>query len=211
MESILGNALGTFDRHSGWIVWNLFLAFIPLVLSFWLFRRRTKTRSFGWWALFIVFVAFLPNAPYLLTDVIHLINAIRSGYSVWVVTLYFIPLHLFAILSGFEAYVISLINLEHYLKRQGASQFITWADLITHALCAVGVYLGRFIRFNSWDLVTEPRNILLTTFDQLTSRTPFLVMVITFVVLTILYWVFKQITIGLVLRIREARSGVDTL
>ena len=209
MESILGNALSAFNRHSGWIIWNLFLAFIPLALSFWLFRQRTNSRSFLWWIGLIVFIAFLPNAPYLLTDIIHLIKAIRSGYSVWIITLIFIPLHLFAILSGFEAYVVSLINQGHYLKRQGAEKFIVWAELITHALCAIGVYLGRFRRFNSWDFVSDPGNVLLTTANDLTAKRPLLVIVITFVVITVLYWLIKQVTLGLLLRIRYAYLGSD--
>lgn len=211
MESILGNALGAFDRHSGWIIWNLFLAFIPLALSFWLFRRRTNARSWLWWIAFLVFVAFLPNAPYLLTDIIHLIRAVQDGYSVWLITLIFIPLHVFAILSGFEAYVLSLLNLEHYLKRQGAGKFVIWADLLTHALCAIGIYLGRFLRFNSWDLVTDPKNLLRTALDELTAKVPILVVIVTFIILTVLYWVFKQITLGLLLRLRQTHPEVDQM
>lgn len=204
MEYLLAGALGAFNQHSGWIVWNLFLAFIPLVLSFWLFRRRTNARPWVWWVIFVVYIAFLPNAPYLLTDIIHLIRAIRFGYSIWVITLFFLPLHLFAILAGFEAYVIAVINQSHYLKRQGAARWVTGSELLTHLLCAVGVYLGRFIRFNSWDLVTDPGNILLETLNALTQKRPLAVIVISFVVLTVCYWVMKQITLGLLLRLRES-------
>lgn len=209
MESILGDALQSFDRHSGWIVWNLFLAFIPLALSFWLYRRRSDRRSPFWWLGFVVFIAFLPNAPYLLTDIIHLIRVVRYGYSAWIITLIFIPLHLFAILSGFESYVISLINQRHYLRRQGAQHYVFASELLTHGLCAIGVYLGRFRRFNSWDFVTDPGNILLSTLDDLTTKRPLFVIVIIFVVISILYWIFKEITLGLVLRFRYAHLDKD--
>ncbi|WP_088239871.1 DUF1361 domain-containing protein [Calothrix rhizosoleniae] len=211
MESVLGNALRVFERHSGWIIWNLFLAFIPLALSFWLFRRRTNSRSLLWWLALIVFIAFLPNAPYLLTDIIHLIRATRMGYSVWIIALIFIPLHLFAILSGFEAYVISIINQGHYLQRQGKRQFVLPAELMIHLLSAIGVYLGRFRRFNSWDLVTEPGNVIAITFDDLTSRFPLVVIAITFVVITVVYWLVKQITLGILLRIRYVKANNDLL
>lgn len=191
--------------YSGWIAWNLFLAFIPLVLSFWLFRPRTDRRSYIWWIVFAVYFAFLPNAPYLLTDIIHLIRGIREGFSAWIITLIFIPLHLFAIIAGTEAYVISLINQGNYVKRQLSTKWVIWSELITHALCAVGIYIGRFQRFNSWDLVTDPDNVLLTTINELASKRPVLVMFITFVVLTVIYWVMKQITLGLVMRIRYLR------
>lgn len=209
MESILANAREVFDRHSGWIVWNLFLAFIPLILSFWLFRRRRISRTPFWWLLFIVFIAFLPNAPYLLTDIIHLLRAIRAGYSAWIITLIFIPLHTFAILAGLEAYVISLLNQGHYLKRVGAKQVVLAAELAAHALCAIGIYLGRFKRFNSWDLITQPGAVLLDTLNQLTSKRPLAVTIMTFVIITVTYWLAKQVTIGVILRIRQLCQGEE--
>ena len=205
MESTLFKALEEFEQHySGWIFWNLFLAFIPLALSFWLFRGQSRSRSFLWWIGLIVFIAFLPNAPYMLTDVIHLIAAIRSDYSVWEITLIFIPLHVSAILCGFEAYVISLINQGHYLKQQGAEKFVVGSELLVHALCAVGIFLGRFLRFNSWDIVTNPDVVLFHTIDYLTDKRPLLVIGITFVVLAVSYWIMKQLTLGVLLRIRYA-------
>jgi uncharacterized membrane protein len=209
MEQILSNSLEAFNRHSGWIIWNLFLAFIPLALSFVLYQRRSTVRSLLWWTGFIVFVAFLPNAPYLLTDIIHLIRATRSGYSVWVITLIFMPLHLFAILAGFQAYVISLMNQGSYLKRVGWAKFVLWSELLTHALCAIGVFMGRFRRFNSWDLVTDPGNVLLITLNDLTAKRPLAVIAVSFIGLTILYWLVKQINLGLVLRFQQIRVKQD--
>jgi len=206
MEYLLLDALGSFNQYSGWIVWNLFLAFIPLALSFGLFRRRRISRTPLWWLVLIVFIAFLPNAPYLLTDIIHLIRAVRAGYSVWIITLVFIPLHVFAILAGLEAYVISLLNQSHYLKRAGAKQFVHWAEFLAHALCAIGIYLGRFRRFNSWDLITQPRTVLIDTLDYLTSKRPLLVIIVTFLIITGAYWIAKQVTIGIGLRIRQLRQ-----
>ncbi len=210
MESILTNALGAFNEYSGWIVWNLFLAFIPLFLSFWLFLRRTKKRSLLWWIGFVAFISFLPNASYLLTDIIHLIAAIRAGYSIWITTLIFIPLHLLAIALGWEAYVVSLINQGYYLKKQGASKFIFTSELMIHALSAVGIFLGRFRRFNSWDLVTKPNILLASAIDDLTSKEPLLVIAITFIILTTLYWLTKQITLGTILRIKQFLYSIDS-
>ncbi|HEY9606874.1 MAG TPA: DUF1361 domain-containing protein [Allocoleopsis sp.] len=206
MEERFVHALTALKNHSGWIVWNLFLAFIPLALSVWLFRKQFRSRSIVWWVAFLVFIAFLPNAPYLLTDIIHLIDAIRSDYSAWVITLVILPPHLLAIVAGFEAYVLSLINLGYYLHRQGLSRFILPVELITHVLCAVGVYLGRFPRLNSWDFVTQPDAVAKVTLDNLTSKRPVLVMAITFAIITVLYWVMKQVTLGLLLRARQTRA-----
>jgi uncharacterized membrane protein len=198
--------------YSGWILWNSFLAIIPLVISIWLFRRRKISRSFVWWLALVVFIAFLPNAPYMLTDIIHLIRGIRAGVSIWVIALAFIPLHLLAILGGFEAYVISVINAGHYLRKLGATRTMVWTiEVLIHALCALGIYLGRFRRFNSWDLVTDPGNIVATTVDDLTSKQPVAVVVITFVILTVFYWVMKQVTLGLYLRYRYFQMGKEVL
>ena len=188
-----------------WMSWNLFLAFIPLALSIWLFRTQ-RGRSLVWWLGFLAFYAFLPNAPYLLTDVIHLINDIRTIPSVWIITLILIPVYLLVILAGFEAYVISLINLGHYLHRIGKSQLILWVELITHALCAVGVYWGRFLRFNSWDFITQPDDVLFKGVDEIIGKQPLVIIAITFGILTGLYWIMKRVTLGLV---RQRRKRID--
>ncbi|NBD15782.1 MAG: DUF1361 domain-containing protein [Cyanobacteria bacterium] len=209
MESILANTFDEFNKYSGWIVWNLFLAFIPLVLSLWLFLRRSNKRSLLWWLILVVYIAFLPNAPYLLTDIIHLIEAIRANYSIWITTLVFIPLHVSAILVGWEAYVISLINQGHYLKQQGWRKFIVPSELITHGLCAIGIFLGRFRRFNSWDLVTQPDILITSTINDLTDKKPLLVILITWIILIILYWLTKQISLGTLLRIKMLLYKLD--
>jgi len=207
MKALLAQAWKAWNRHSGWMVWNLFLAFIPLVLSFWLFRRNTRSRSIIWWVGLIVFILFLPNAPYLLTDIKHLIGAIRGNYSIWVITLVLIPQHLSVIFLGFQAYVLSVINLGYYLQQQGAGKFVLWAELMTHALCAIGVYLGRFQRFNSWDLVTQPDDLAMSVINDLTAKRPLLVMVVTFMVITVFYWLMKQVTLGVLLRMRQRGSN----
>ena len=210
MESILANAFTAFNKYSGWIVWNLFLAFIPLTISFGLFLRRSKKRSLLWWIGYVVFITFLPNAPYLLTDIIHLIEAIRAGYSIWITTLIFIPLHTLAILAGWEAYVISLINQSHYLKKYGARRFVFSSELITHALCAIGIFIGRFRRFNSWDLVTQPDVLFDSTINDLTTKKPLVVIAITFIILSVLYWLTKQITLGTILRVKQLLYSLDS-
>lgn len=197
--------------ESSWIAWNLFLAAIPLSLSVWLFRRSrqdgaTHARSLLWWLGFLVYMAFLPNAPYLLTDIIHSVRAARLPYSAWAIILFVIPLHFVAIVGGFQAYVIALINQGHYLVRNGAKRWVNVVELITHALCAIGIFLGRFDRLNSWDLVQDPSAIALRVLDTLTTKQPAFVIFLTFVIITVLYWVMKQVTLGLVLRYRYLRS-----
>jgi uncharacterized membrane protein len=189
--------------YSSWIVWNLILAFIPLVLSLGLFRYAKGRPGPIWWLGFLTFAAFLPNAPYLLTDIIHTVQAAQSPYSIWVIVLVFIPLHVIAIVSGFEAYVISLINLGHYLRRWGQERWIGIAELLTHLLCAIGIYVGRFDRLNSWEFLTDPQDVIHTLLTALTSQWPLLIIAISAVIICISYWVMKQVTLGIVLRLRQ--------
>src|SRR6476469_3451815 len=192
-------------RNSHWMAWNLFLALIPLALSVWLFRR-SRQPSLLWWIGLLVFVAFLPSAPYVLTDIIHLIYDIRVGFSEWVVTLVLVPQYILFILAGFGAYVLSLINLGYYLNQQRRHRFVIWAELALHALSAVGIYLGRFLRFNRWDLITRLDSVAGTVVDDLAAKRPALVMFITFLIITGLHWLLKEVILGLIFRRRYGKS-----
>jgi uncharacterized membrane protein len=194
---LIAKVVHVLQINMGWMTWNLFLAFIPLALSVWLFRNR-RGRSWVWWLGFVVFYAFLPNAPYLLTDIIHLIQDIRTIQSVWMITLVLIPLYVLVIFAGFEAYVISLINLGYYLHRIGKSQWILWVELITHGLSAVGVYWGRFLRFNSWDFVTQPDAVLTKGVEDILGKQPLVIIAVTFGILVALHWIMKRVTLGFV-------------
>jgi uncharacterized membrane protein len=193
-------------QYNGWIAWNLFLAFIPLLLSFYLFRRASLQRSPVWWIVLVVYAAFLPNAPYVLTDVVHLIAATWAIPSVWIITLFYIPLHVGAMIVGFEAYVVSLINQSAYLRRCGLKRYILPLEWATHFLCAFGIYLGRFRRLNSWDIIRAPQDVILATLNDLADKRPLIVIAVTVLILGFLYWIMKQVTIGILLRFKELRA-----
>ena len=193
-----------------WMTWNLFLAFVPLALSVWLFRRA-RSRSALWWIGALVFIAFLPNAPYVLTDIIHFVEDIRrNNYSIWIITLILIPQYLLFIVAGFEAYVLSLINLGYYLNRQRKSKWILWVELLIHGLSAIGIYLGRFLRFNSWDLITQFETVTGTGITILARKRPVTVIVITFVIITSLYWLMKQVTLALAAYQKSSKADSST-
>jgi uncharacterized membrane protein len=191
----------------GFMVWNTFLALIPWVVSLWIFRGRgSAVRRVSWWVGLAVFIAFLPNAPYVLTDIIHLVRGIRRGAEMWTVVLIWMPQYFLFMLIGFEAYVLSLINMGHYLKKQGLGRWVGPAELTLHALCAVGIYLGRFPRFNSWDLITGPKRLLLHISQELLHPEPVAIMLVTFGVIVALYWPLKQISLALALYWRLSKS-----
>ena len=169
------------------LLWLAGVMVIALGVSVWLFKQAHTRKPFLWWAGLVTFIAFLPNAPYVLTDILHLIRGTSAGtIKIWVVAFIFIPLHMTAIIVGFEAYVIALLNLNFYLQQKGLQALAGPAEMIIHVLCAFGVYLGRFIRLNSWDIVVDPSSVLATTLNTLTSKRPVAVIFFSFVLLTVL-------------------------
>ncbi len=189
----------TLSATSAWMGWNLFLALVPFVLSIWLFRIA-PSRSVLWWVGLLLFVAFLPNAPYVLTDVIHLVTDIQNNDSLAISTLVIIPKYLLFVFVGFEAYVLCLINLGTFLKHQGLGSFVPQAELILHALSAIGIYLGRIERFNSWDIVTRPHHVLSSIVESLIDRRPLAFIMVALLVIAGFYWLLKQVTLAVLLK-----------
>lgn len=144
----------------GWMGWNVFLALVPLVLARALFGHRPRRR----WVLITggaVFVAFLPNAPYVLTDVLHLPETLTHLHGSGWLAAAVVGQYLCLFAAGFSAYVLSLVRLERWLADHGMSRrAVLGVDLSLHALCAVGIVLGRVFRFNSWDLLTNPSGLM---------------------------------------------------
>ncbi len=136
-------------------------AMVPLVFSLLLFRAN-RQRTGLWWAGICVWVAFLPTAPYTLTDIIHLIAAIREQppLSVQQLVLLWIPACMLYMLVCFQAYGISLLMLDQYLFRQKLGHWILPAEIALSVLSAIGIYLGRVQRLSSWDLVLRPFEVI---------------------------------------------------
>ncbi len=140
----------------GWVMWNLALAVLPLVLALVLFSPgRVPTPR--WWVGAAAFVVLLPNAPYVLTDVIHFGDSVRKSGSDLHVALVLIPGYAAFFVAGFASYVACVVRLERWLRAGGWTlPRLLGADITLHALCAVGIFLGRVYRFNSWDVVVRP-------------------------------------------------------
>jgi uncharacterized membrane protein len=143
-----------------WIVWNLLLAAVPAVLSLLLFTRSRRP-SPVWWLGLTTYAVFLPNAPYVLTDVIHFTAEVRATSSDAYVALVLIPKYAAFFTVGFSCYVLAVVRLERWLRQRGWSVGrLLVLDVTIHGACAVGVFLGRVFRFNSWDLLSRPGDVL---------------------------------------------------
>lgn len=198
-------AWNLFNQSSDRIIWNIGLALIPLALSYYLFRPSIP-RDLVWWLLLLVFVAFLPNAPYILTDSIHIIELSQQNYPLSAIILVLIPQYTLFIVAGFQAYVLALVKLENYLKATPVQKHLTLIKAIVHSLSVVGIYLGRFERFNSWDLVTQPIAVILTTVQDLFNFWHILVLSIGFVLIWLLTELIKLVNKTLAINLDTASN-----
>ncbi|OMC04435.1 hypothetical protein A5733_21475 [Mycobacterium sp. NS-7484] len=140
------------------LVWNLILAWIPMIcaVAFDLVERRLWLLPLG-----LVWLAFLPNSPYLVTDLVHL----GEGYELWRHVLQYG----FAAWTGILLGVVSLLLVHRRLDDEFGAFWGWLAVVASVALCAVGVVIGRFQRWNSWDLVTRPDAVVAATFEWVRS------------------------------------------
>jgi uncharacterized membrane protein len=133
------------------LVWNLFLAAIPLVASMALERARGQVMRSG---LFAMWLLFLPNAPYIVTDLLHL--RVRPPVPLW----YDLALLLSAAGTGLLMGYASVV-IVHRMVARLYGKLAGWSVAIASLLLsAFGMYLGRFLRWNSWDIITAPGALL---------------------------------------------------
>jgi uncharacterized membrane protein len=156
--SVLGVALIATRMVLTWrgqhlfLVWNLFLAWIPVALALWLEERDRRRPGKDWrfWSAAFAWLMFFPNAPYILTDLRHLKLATKLQ---WWTDL--IIILLFA-LTGLVLAFLSLHRM-HALVSRRRGWLVGWAFVLAVAfLTGFGVYLGRFERWNSWDVIVRP-------------------------------------------------------
>lgn len=128
--------------------WNIFLALVPLISSRRLLNQnRLGIKAFCYLAIWLL---FLPNAPYLVTDLFHFKE--RTGCPLW----FDLILVSSASWNGIITGTLSLMQVEQFLARHFKQKWVQVGLLFFIMLCGYGVYLGRFRRFNSWDIITNP-------------------------------------------------------
>lgn len=137
------------------LLWNIVLAIIPYTIStlLVLYHERIRNR----WVLtipFLLWLCFFPNAPYILTDLFHLKK--RSGVPYW----YDLALILFFAWNGLMLGYASLLDMQSVLSRhfnRTVGWFVAIGSLV---LGSFGIYLGRYLRWNSWDVISSPQGLL---------------------------------------------------
>jgi uncharacterized membrane protein len=149
---VVARIISTGNLRYGFMVWNLFLAWLPLVFAL-LACEAYQTSSPRHWrfiGLAGAWLLFFPNAPYICTDLIHLTTRYYSHF--WVDLTLILLCALTGLVLGFVSLYLMQSVVEQKLGRPASWLFIA----AVAALSGFGIYLGRFMRFNSWDVLFRP-------------------------------------------------------
>jgi len=134
------------------LVWNLFLAAVPYLLSIHIQKQQTKgVKLIG---LTMLWLLFLPNALYIITDLKHFHE--RPPVPEWFDCLLLFSYSTLALLLG----LLSFYNMNEVIKKYSAKSVQHALVIFISFLSGFGVYLGREERWNSWDLFTNPLSLL---------------------------------------------------
>jgi len=136
--------------HYAFLIWNLFLAWIPFIIAYFTYTTTLKRKQ-----VYIVmpiaaffWMIFFPNAPYILTDFQHLAGAWGGNVPVW----YDVMLLIWFSFTGLLLGMVSLFLMQEIIRRE-FGRWVGWGFVaFVAAVSSAGVYVGRFLRWNSWDI-----------------------------------------------------------
>ena len=190
---LLARVIATGYLTYAFLVWNLFLAFIPYLLtrklSHNLNGKKSKSKLI---VMLLAWLLFIPNSFYIITDLFHL--NLNSPVPKWFDLLMIFSFAWNGIIFG----IISLRKVEMIVENISGKKFSMLLVFIVMVLIAYGIYIGRYLRFNSWDVILNPfslagdiLNMLLHPFDHFYPWS----MVMTYsLFMTIFYLTIKKIS-----------------
>ena len=190
---LISRFLITGSTRLGFLAWNLMLAWVPVVAALWFVPTGRSKRPVTSVVLLLIWFLFLPNTFYILSDFIHL----RSTGDI---NIFFDVVMLFFYSSiGFGLGLLGLGLMHSWLNRtfnKLMSALLTYGTIL---LCSFAIYLGRYLRWNSWDIITNPLGLLVDISDRVvapldypkTISTTFVFFIFTSLVYTAAWW-FKR-------------------
>ncbi len=144
------------------LAWNLFLAFLPYAITEWIWAHPRMAKNIvmlsGFMALWMLFI---PNSFYILTDLFHLDNFHSAPK--WFDLLMIFSFAWNGLLLGLMSVRKTELILE-VISGRGFSLFIVFMVMWLNAF---GIYIGRYLRFNSWDIITQPFSLFNEMFEVL--------------------------------------------
>ena len=171
--------------------WNLFLAFIPWLFSSWItIRPGLQRNKMAIFIFLFLWLLFFPNAPYILTDLFHL--QIATSVPKWFDLMLILSFAWVGLLFGF----MSLWDIEDTVGRWIKKQWIPVISVGLLFLGSFGVYIGRYLRWNSWDIIRDPFGLFYDIGNRLINPKDHQTWGMTLFMglfLNIVYWSFKLI------------------
>jgi len=176
---------GAWRNHGldfGYLIWNLVLAWLPLVFAVRLVMviRRKAWTSWEGLAYSLLWVVFLPNSFYMISDFIHLQDVRRVD--ILYDSLMFTSFIYTGVMLGFSSLYLIHVQLQ---RRLSEAATLVWMAL-TLLVCSLAIYVGRDLRWNSWDILTNPGGLLFDLSDRLLHPTSYPHMLLTIVTFFIL-------------------------
>ena len=154
--TLLVRTYETRNYHYAFLVWNLFLAWVPLITAYFAFTLARRGIGARVGALLVVWLLFFPNAPYMLTDFKHLHEPGHGKAPLWYDALMLSAFAWTALMLGFTS-----LYLVHAIIVRRVRASVGWVAVVcVLGLSSFGIYLGRFAGFNSWDVFAHPRIII---------------------------------------------------
>jgi uncharacterized membrane protein len=144
------------------LVWNLFLAWVPFLLALAVYDANRRGAAPAWQLVLAAgWLLFLPNAPYIVTDFLHV--GVIGGAPIWFDASLVAAFAATGVMLGLG----SLLLVQSVVSRAWGELW-GWLMLVpVLGLCSVGIALGRVARFNSWDAVSQPDAVLGVVADKL--------------------------------------------
>lgn len=158
-------AYGAWRNHSlafSYLLWNLFLAWLPLVFAVRLVTVLQRKLWSSWEAMATSFLwlIFLPNSFYMISDFIHLQDVQRVD--IMYDTIMFTSFIYTGVTLGFSSLYLIHMQFRRRFSRRTAASWIAFTLLVS----SVAVYVGRDLRWNSWDILTNPGGLLFDISDR---------------------------------------------
>jgi len=150
------------SRNYSFLAWNLFLAWLPMLCALFAYNAYKRRGRLSWLVVAgcaLAWLLFFPNAPYILTDLMHLRP--RPDAPLWFDVLLVIAFAWTGLFLG----LVSL-SLMQALVRRAAGTLASWGFALgVLSLSGFGIYIGRFLRWNSWDVFLSPGGMLADLID----------------------------------------------
>ena len=190
---VAARVLITGETSFSFLIWNLFLAFVPYAISEWLSTRvQVMENKIALLTVLITWLVFIPNSFYILTDLFHLYDL--NNVPRWFDLLLILSFAWNGLLFG----LLSVRKIETIMLAVVGRSFSLLVVFAVMWLNAFGVYIGRYLRYNTWDIISQPfslfRELLDITVHPFRYRMEWGMIFVYAIFMTVLYVTIKKMS-----------------